>query len=122
MGARNHDKNGFETIDIAHNGDGERSVDGGILYDPNSNHQMFRGRAEIDVTLQDVKNPDNEQEHFPFSGIYPRDITGALPCDSTSLSAFATDFYEDVAVRLAWLFTKHPTQDDHRIGSDVKFQ
>jgi hypothetical protein len=92
------------------------------LYEPNSNHQMYRGHADIDVTLQDVKNPDNPQEHEPFTCTYPRDITGAVPCDSSTLSGFATDFYEDLTVRLSWLFVKHPTQDDYQYGSDPKLR
>lgn len=92
------------------------------LYEPNSNHQMFRGHAEIDVTLQDVKNPDNGQEHQAFSSTYPREITGAVPCDSSSASAFAEEFYGDLSLRLSWLFTKHPTQVDQIHGSDVKLR
>jgi len=88
------------------------------LYEKGSNNLLYRGHAEIDVTLIDVnKTDDTPNDTRSFTSDYPTDYHGgAIPADNSSWQDFRTAFYHHIARQLSWYFTSHPTREDYRDG------
>lgn len=69
---------------------------------------MFRGRTQINVTLQDMHDEVGDPE-LPrvFKVEYPK--SRPVPVDDTNSAAFREKFLDVVAQELSWLFIEHGT-------------
>jgi hypothetical protein len=84
------------------------------LFEYGSFNQLYRGRAEVSVTLVDVKNEEEGLERTEISHVYPNDSTQGIPIDDKVKQVFRAEFYKSLATQIAWHFTSHPTRDDYR--------
>jgi hypothetical protein len=84
------------------------------LYEQRSSNQLYRGQADITISLIDVNNPDEEMEQREFSCTYPGEGRGPVPVEDKSLAAFKLEFFGTVATKLSWHFTSHPTDEDYK--------
>jgi hypothetical protein len=82
------------------------------LYENGSSNMLYRGRAEISVSLVNVNDADEGALQKEFTCTYPSEASYATPSDKNPM-AFRAEFYEHVAKKLAWHFTSHPTQADY---------
>src|SRR5262249_709605 len=73
---------------------------------------MYRGQAQISLTLVDVSHPD-EPACSPFSYQYPSEAKGGgMDIDSTMPpSRFRADFLDMMAKRLVRYFAAHSSRD-----------
>jgi hypothetical protein len=81
------------------------------LYEYGSANQIYRGRAEISITLFDVNNPDEGAERSEFNYVYPSDSIQGVPIDDKPKEKFIEDFYKSLAEKITWHFTAHPTRE-----------
>jgi hypothetical protein len=83
------------------------------LYEQKSSNTLYRGRAEINVSLIDVNHPDEGPLRKDFVCQYPSETRHAIPVEDISLEKFRNDFLNYAAKRLSWYFTRHPTSAEH---------
>jgi hypothetical protein len=76
---------------------------------------MYRGHADITVSLWDVNNPDENPERKEFSHVFPSDSKGPVPVEDISFNQFRQVFLDAVARRLSWYFSAHPTENDFKL-------
>ncbi len=86
------------------------------LYETGSANLIYRGRADITVSLVDVDHPDEGVMQKEFTCEYPGDASGGVPIDDKNQRVFLAEFYKQLAVELSWHFTSHPTREDHEIN------
>ncbi len=84
------------------------------LYERGSSSTLYRGRAEISVTLVDVNNPEEGRYPTEVTEQYPGEAEQPLEVGNSNPLVFRRAFLNHVAKRLAWHFTSHPTSDDYR--------
>jgi hypothetical protein len=83
------------------------------MYQPGTNNLLYRGDAQLSVTLVDAANPTVPEE-APVQVIYPDESRGgAIPIDDEPPQKFKNDFFEKIATQVAWQFTAHPTSDSY---------
>jgi hypothetical protein len=83
------------------------------LYEKGSSNLLYRGKAEISVSLIDVNNPSEGPLRKDFICQYPSETRHAFPVEDVSLEKFRSDFLNYAAKRMSWYFTKHPTNAEH---------
>ncbi|HXG10050.1 MAG TPA: hypothetical protein VNK04_09700 [Gemmataceae bacterium] len=83
------------------------------LYEPRSANTLYRGRAEITVSLIDVNHPDEGPLRREFVCQFPSETRHAIPVEDISLEKFRDAFLNYVAKRLSWYLTSHPTREEH---------
>jgi hypothetical protein len=84
------------------------------MYEPGSGNNLFRGRAELNVSLIDVHNPDDAQAPKPFSCIYPSDARGPEQVGFDSNAAqFREKFLTSVARNLSYYFSCYPKRNSY---------
>lgn len=84
------------------------------LYEKGSSGTLYRGRADIAVTLIDVNDSEGATQRKEFICEYPTEFRQAIPVDSdTNVDKFKNDFMNYVAQRLSWYFTSSPTRARH---------
>ncbi len=76
------------------------------LYEPNANQQLYRGQAQILVSVTDMKHPDEPQEK-EFNDRYPSEAAGGMDTFELPPTAFRDKFLQHVAKRLAFYFVNH---------------
>jgi hypothetical protein len=82
------------------------------LYEKGSSNLMYRGRANISVSLVDVNHPDDTPEQKEYTDTYPSDAQGPIDASmDTSPMQFRAAFLNYVATRLSWNFTGHRKRD-----------
>jgi hypothetical protein len=82
------------------------------LYEPQSSGQLFRGRAQMTVSLVDVRHPDDSPQQKAFSTTYPSEARGPVPVDlDTNPMAFRQSFLQHVAKTLAGNFVHYPKRE-----------
>lgn len=95
----------------------DMAIDSITLYEPGSHNQLFRGRAEISLSVIDLHQPGEEPMYRKeYTTEYPK-TRGPIPNDGsgTSTQQFRLTFLTHVATDLGWLFTAHEVDDDfHR--------
>jgi hypothetical protein len=84
------------------------------LYETGSQGGLYRGRAEISITLCDLKNPDEGTMSEEFTWVYPTDSNGPVDVMDKPKEVFRGDFYRSIATQIAWHFTSHPTAQDFK--------
>lgn len=82
------------------------------LYEPGSGGTLYRGKADMTISLVDVKNPDDSRPPQAFTCSYPRESRIQMTPTDKSPSEFRQMFLEYVGRRVSWKFTAHPTRDD----------
>lgn len=81
------------------------------LFEAGSRNTLYRGRADIRVSLISVNDPDEGPMRKDFLCQFPSEIKQGIPIDAdTTPEKFKNDFLNYVAQRLSWYFTKHPTR------------
>lgn len=79
------------------------------LYERGSGRELFRGHADYTVTLVNVHDPDEGTKRKQFSYTYPSEAKAIQATDSTVI-LFKQKFLEQIARKVAWCVTKHPTK------------
>jgi hypothetical protein len=82
------------------------------MYEQGSGGTLYRGKADITVSLVDVAKPDESKPPQPFTASYPRELRMGLTPTDKSPAEFRASFLEYLGKRIAWKFTAHPTRDD----------
>jgi len=82
------------------------------LYERGSAREMYRGHADYSVTLLNVHDPEDGTIRKSFSHTYPKDDRGIQASDTTAL-LFKQKFLEQIARKIAWCVTSHPTRDGY---------
>ena len=78
------------------------------LYEPGSLNTLLRGRVSLNVTLADVRRPDDTPPQESFACTFPGDAPGALPADNEAMKVqFRQAFLDHVARKLSLYFSKH---------------
>lgn len=76
------------------------------LYEPGANQQIYRGQAQIDVSVLDMKHPDDIQ-YKEFNDRYPTEARGDMTPFDLTPTGFREKFLDHVAKRLAFYFVDH---------------
>jgi len=82
------------------------------LYERGSAREMYRGHADYTVTLLDVHDPEDGTKRKQFSFTYPKDDRGIQASDTTAV-LFKQKFLQQIARKVAWCVTSHPTRDGY---------
>jgi hypothetical protein len=82
------------------------------LYERGSGRELFRGHADYTVTLVDVHEPEDGTQHKQFSYNYPSEAK-AIHASDTTVILFKQKFLEQIAKKVAWCVTSHPTKDGY---------
>jgi hypothetical protein len=82
------------------------------LYEKGGFNQLYRGRAEIGITLVNMQKPDMDPVEKHFSCEYPK-TRGPVPVDEMNARQFYLSFMESVTKRLSWYFVPHESQEDY---------
>lgn len=84
------------------------------MYEPGSANLLYRGRAELTVSLVDVNHLDEDPERRELTITYPGEVTGgAVSVDDKTPQLFKAEFFDRIATQVAWQFTAHPVRDDY---------
>jgi hypothetical protein len=82
------------------------------LYEEGALRQLFRGRANVSISLIDVNHPDEMPEQQILTCVYPTDAHGPMPVDADTVpEQFRRKFLEYVAKRLTYYFTRYQKRD-----------
>jgi hypothetical protein len=82
------------------------------LYEPGSQNTLFMGQASISVAVANVNKPgEGPVFRKEYTCSYP--ASGSKPVSDTNPLKFRRDFLNRVATDLSWLFTSHPTSEEH---------
>jgi hypothetical protein len=81
------------------------------LYEQGSANQLYRGRADISVTLVNMQKPDEDHLEKHFSCEYPS-ARGPIPVDDKNPREFCLEFLNYVSQRLSWYFVAHPFKQE----------
>lgn len=81
------------------------------LYERGSGRLMFRGTANINVAVVDVRKTDEDPITKEYVDTFPTGAKGPVPVEDTSLAAFRQNFLEHVAKRLTNYFVPHTASD-----------
>jgi hypothetical protein len=83
------------------------------IYEPGSRATLFRGHAEVSISVVDVHKPGDEPAfRKEYSTDYPRS-QGPQPVTDTNLQKFRSEFLSRVATDLTWFFTAHAVSEDY---------
>jgi hypothetical protein len=83
------------------------------IYEPGSRATLFRGHAEVSVSVVDVHKPGDEPVfRKEYSTDFPRS-QGPQPVTDTNLQKFRSEFLTRVATDLTWYFTAHAVSEDY---------
>jgi hypothetical protein len=82
------------------------------MYEPGGLNQLYRGRANLTVSLTDVKKPDDSPLQEVCSCVYPSEAHGPISADlDMSPPQFRQAFLSHVAQQLSWYFSRYPRRD-----------
>jgi hypothetical protein len=87
------------------------------LYQPGSSNMVYRGQADVTVSLVEVNKPDEPAEQRPLHFVYPSEArAGADVADlDTPPTVFKAKFFAHIAKRLAWHFTPHHKREAYYV-------
>jgi hypothetical protein len=84
------------------------------LYEKGSGSTIYRGRADISVSLVDVNDGEEGPLRREFTTQFPTEARQGIPVDGdVNLQKFKDSFLDYVAQRLSWYFTSHPRRLEH---------
>jgi hypothetical protein len=81
------------------------------LYQAGSGNTLFRGKANIGVTLINVFDPDGAPERKEFVKEFPTENKGEIAVGDMTVTQFREQFVDYIAKNLSWYFTAHPIAD-----------
>jgi hypothetical protein len=91
------------------------------MYEPGSANGLYRGRANLTVSLTDVKKPDDWPMQEAFTTSYPAEAHGPISADlDMSPPQFRQAFLGHVAKQLSWRFSRYPKRDTIFVGSPIR--
>jgi hypothetical protein len=79
------------------------------LYERGSARELFRGHADYTVTLVNVHDSEDGTIRKQFSYTYPSEAKPIQATESTAI-LFKQKFLEQIARKVAWCVTAHPTK------------
>ena len=82
------------------------------IYELGSGGTLYRGRADINISLIDIKNPDESQPSRNFTCQFHRESRMQVTASDQSPMEFRQTFLDYVGKRIAWKFAARPTRDD----------
>ncbi len=82
------------------------------IYELGSGGTLYRGRADINISLLDLKNPDESQPSRNFTCQYPKESRMQVTSTDQSPMEFRQSFLDYVGKRISWKFAARPTRDD----------
>lgn len=82
------------------------------LYEKGSANQLYHGNADIKMSLVNVHKPDDPPEVRYFNREYP---TSPISAFDMNTMAFRQKFLDNVAERISWYFTSHPTDKNYTV-------
>jgi hypothetical protein len=83
------------------------------LFQSGSGNTLYRGKANINVSLINVFDPDEATETKSFVKEFPTENKGEIAVGDIPANQFREQFIDFVAKHLAWYFTAHPTSDSY---------
>jgi hypothetical protein len=93
----------------------EAELEGLSLYEQGT-HDLFRGRAAVTLSLVETARPEQGVERRQLTFVYPGEATGGIPAGfDASAPQFRQAFLSFLAKRLAWNFTGHSFDEDHKM-------
>jgi len=88
------------------------------MYDPGTSRQLYKGRADISVTLYRVGDVDNLPQQKHYSGVYPS-VREFVQVDAdTPPGLFREQFMNYIAKHISWYFMAHPTKETYMDDDD----
>lgn len=81
------------------------------LYEKGSSNTLYRGRAEITITLINMHKPDEDPIVAHASETYP-EVRGPIPADDQNARQFYLAFVNYLSHHLCWRFAAHPIKDE----------
>jgi hypothetical protein len=81
------------------------------LYQSGSGNTLFRGKANITVSLVNCFDQDEATEKKEFVKEYPTENKGEIAVGDMTVTQFREQFIDYIAKNLSWYFTAHPTAD-----------
>jgi len=78
-----------------------------MLFQPDAHEALFRGTAQIQVTVVDMKHPEDTHRKT-FSDQYPNQMFSGMDQFDVTPEVFREQFLRHVARRLAFYFVDHP--------------
>ena len=86
------------------------------LNEPGSFNQLMRGRANITISLVDVKQPDESPRHETMSCIHPSDAPGPVQVGTDMQPfQFREKFLNYVSRQMSHYFSKYPREERYRM-------
>jgi hypothetical protein len=85
------------------------------LYEPGNGNTLYRGRANLLVSLVDVNRPDETPMQENYVCTFPSDARGPVPVTDVLPTQFRQAFMEHVARQLSWYFSKYPREGNRTI-------
>jgi hypothetical protein len=85
------------------------------LYEPGNGNTLYRGRANLLVSLVDVKRPDETPNQENYVCLFPSDARGPVPVHDIPMIQFRQDFLSHVARQLSLYFSKYPREENRMI-------
>jgi len=73
--------------------------------------QLLRGRANLTVSLADVRKPDDAPLSQPYTCIYPSESPGPVPVGDMHPMQFRQKFLTHMAKQLAQYFSRYPRSE-----------
>ena len=85
------------------------------LYEPGNGNTLFRGRANLLVSLVDVNRPDETPMQEDYVCVFPSEARGPVPVYDIQPVQFRQAFLSHVARQLSWYFSKYPREEQRII-------
>jgi hypothetical protein len=83
------------------------------FFDQGDLNLLYKGHADILVSLVNMNNMDNPPERKPFVCSFPSEAR-PIPVDSENpTSRFREAFFAHIAKKLTWLFTEHLPREEY---------
>lgn len=83
------------------------------FFDQSNLNFLYKGHADILVSLVNVNSPDVPIERKEFICTYPSDAR-PIPVDTDNPSTrFREDFFANIAKKLSWYFTEHLPREEY---------
>jgi hypothetical protein len=84
------------------------------MYEPGMANQLLRGRAQMTISLVDVRHPDDSPMQQPFTTVYPTDAHGPVQAGfDTNPMEFRQKFITHIAKSLSYYFSNYPKRETY---------
>jgi hypothetical protein len=83
------------------------------LFDKVNLNMLYKGHADLTVSVVDVNHPDETPERKELSVTYPSEAKAIAVDAETTPAQFRQVFLKHVAKKLSWCFTAHLPREDY---------